>query len=146
MCVGLMADNASVNAKVTRLIGFQRQLRCITHSVVLILAAICAVPAVKKFLRSLHAIDAISTAGGNTDRRAEAREAIYADAGLDIVAILSMYLNRWGTAGKLIEALTKGDCRMLGALRLFKKAKPVAAFKASMTRRSAPTPTRMMTS
>ena len=137
LCVGLMADNASVNAKVARRIGFQRQLHCIAHSVaLLILAAIDAVPGVKNFLLSLHAI---FTAGGNTDRRVEAHEAIYNDAGLDIGAILSMYLNRWGTASKLIEALTVEDGRMLDALRLFfKKAKSVAKFKASIAKAQRP--------
>ena len=128
LCVGIMADNAAVNNKVAKVLGFKRQLRCLAHTVaLLILAAIEAVPGVKTFLLALHAI---FTAGGNTSRRIEASESVYADAGLNVRAICLLYLNRWGTASELLEALTIRGGRMLGALRdFFNKAKSIAAFK-----------------
>ena len=135
LCVGLMADNASVNQKVAKLFGFKRQLRCIAHTVaLLILAAIDALPGVKGFLLALHAI---FTAGGNTSRRTEAGEAVYVDMGMNVRAILQFYLNRWGTASKLIGALTEQGGRMLGALRhFFAEAKSIAAFKVAIARES----------
>lgn len=133
-CVGLMADNASVNNKVSKLLGFKWQLRCIAHTYALVVnAAIDAVPGVKTFLTALHNI---FTAGGNTSRRNEAKEKVYVDAGMDIHAVSQLYLNRWGTASTLISALVRHKGAMLKkALPLFfEKASSIADFRAAVAK------------